>query len=267
MGVPVLLRLSPGANRGGWPAPAQATAVRTNSMTVSTRTPSVSRYVRPSIGSSCLTNNGAIWHTALEAVEDALDAVFVAIAQDRLGQRQPLWRGVGDQGLPTKARGQAAMGPSWRVMRVMWSRMVLDHPLLACSRSLGPGRRSGCAARAAVPMQGAADLPPAVPSGRCPSPPQASLRQFSAVCLDLALASGQRAFSPQWPDALPALRSAARHAWASVAPTPVRSRPFARPPRPPGYSSAQTHTPRPPAPLHRGDYLGKSAPTRCPCLA
>ena len=31
-------------------------------------------------------------HAALEAVEDAFNAVFVAIAQHRLLQRQPLWR-------------------------------------------------------------------------------------------------------------------------------------------------------------------------------
>src|SRR5712692_10250621 len=38
--------------------------------------------------------------TALEAVKDALNAVFVAIAQHRLLQRQQLLPRIGDKGLP-----------------------------------------------------------------------------------------------------------------------------------------------------------------------
>src|SRR5438128_9348297 len=41
-------------------------------------------------------------HAALEAVKDAFNTVFVAIAQHRLLQRQPLWRRIGDKGLPAK---------------------------------------------------------------------------------------------------------------------------------------------------------------------
>src|SRR6266568_9630080 len=40
--------------------------------------------------------------TALEAVEDALNAVCVAIAQHRLLQRPPLLPRIGDKGLPAK---------------------------------------------------------------------------------------------------------------------------------------------------------------------
>src|SRR5207253_6993044 len=49
-------------------------------------------------------------HAALEAVENVFDPVFVPIAQDRLGQRQPLWCRVGDKGLPAEPCGEGDDG-------------------------------------------------------------------------------------------------------------------------------------------------------------
>src|SRR6266849_9480787 len=49
-------------------------------------------------------------HAALEAVENAFDPVFVTIAQDRIGQRQPLLCRVGDKGLPAEPCGEGGNG-------------------------------------------------------------------------------------------------------------------------------------------------------------
>src|SRR5712691_3832668 len=75
---------------------------RTNSVTVSTRTPSVSRYVRPSMCSLSFDKQRCDLDTALEALEDALNAVCVTRAQDRIRQRQPRVPRSGDKGLPAK---------------------------------------------------------------------------------------------------------------------------------------------------------------------
>jgi len=47
---------------------------------------------------------------ALEAVEEALTAVCVAIAQHRLLQRPPLWPRIGDKGLPAKPLAESGDG-------------------------------------------------------------------------------------------------------------------------------------------------------------
>src|SRR5207245_10551710 len=47
---------------------------------------------------------------ALEAIEEAFDTVFVAVAQHRLLQRQPRVHRVGDKGLPTELLGEGGDG-------------------------------------------------------------------------------------------------------------------------------------------------------------
>ena len=49
-------------------------------------------------------------HAALEAIENAFDPVFVPIAQDRIGQRQPLLGRVGDKGPPAEPGGAGGDG-------------------------------------------------------------------------------------------------------------------------------------------------------------
>jgi hypothetical protein len=45
---------------------------------------------------------------ALEAVEEAFDTVFMAIAHDGIAQRKPLWRRMRDEGFPAKALREGA---------------------------------------------------------------------------------------------------------------------------------------------------------------
>src|SRR4029434_8552356 len=69
-------------------------------------------------------------HAALEAVEDAFDTVFVAIAQHCLLQRQLLGRGIGDKALPAKTSAESGDGVCLAsdVGNVVAG--FLDHPLL-----------------------------------------------------------------------------------------------------------------------------------------
>src|SRR4030095_7690308 len=68
---------------------------------------------------------------ALETVEDAFNAVFVAIAQHRILQRQPLLSRIGDKGLPAKTLAKLGNGVflASDVGDVVAG--FLDHPLLA----------------------------------------------------------------------------------------------------------------------------------------
>src|SRR5437764_12766170 len=67
---------------------------------------------------------------ALEAVEDAFNAVFVAVAQHRILQRQPLLPRIGDKGLPAKTLAKIGDGVflASDVGDVVAG--FLDHPLL-----------------------------------------------------------------------------------------------------------------------------------------
>src|SRR5882724_5213401 len=70
-------------------------------------------------------------HTALEAVEEALNAVGVAIAPHRLLPRQPLGPCLGDKSLPAKTLAQ---GSDAAFLASDLGAVVaggLDHPLLA----------------------------------------------------------------------------------------------------------------------------------------
>src|ERR687896_1676139 len=68
---------------------------------------------------------------ALEAVEDAFDPVFVAIAQHRRLQRQLLWGRIGNKGLPAKTLTESGDGVC--LARDLGDVVAgfLDHPLLA----------------------------------------------------------------------------------------------------------------------------------------
>ena len=75
---------------------------------------------------------------ALEAVEEAFHAGCVAVAQDRLRQRQPRVSRIGDKGFPTKTLAMSSDG-------VFLTRDVsdvvagfLDHALLAVHRAAPP---------------------------------------------------------------------------------------------------------------------------------
>src|SRR5512145_1742663 len=72
---------------------------------------------------------------ALEAVEEAFHAVFVAIAQHRLLQREPLGPCMGDEGLPAKTLAERGHGVSLTcdVGDVVAS--FLDHTLRAPHRA------------------------------------------------------------------------------------------------------------------------------------
>src|SRR5256712_11894756 len=82
----------------------------------------------------------------LEAVEDPFDAVFIAIAQHRILQRQPLLPRIGDKGLPAEPlveigdvvfsagdAGDMVAGflddPLWTARRTSASAHVLGVPL------------------------------------------------------------------------------------------------------------------------------------------
>src|SRR5919202_5979641 len=75
---------------------------------------------------------------ALEAVKDAFDPVFVAIAQHRLLQRQPLGSRIGDKGLPAKTL--PASGDGVGLARDVGNVVAgfLDHALLAVPRAAPP---------------------------------------------------------------------------------------------------------------------------------
>ena len=71
---------------------------------------------------------------ALEAVEDALNAVFVAIAQHRLLQRQPRGSCIGDKRLPAQpsAQGREAICLTSDLGDVVAG--LLNHPFLPVQR-------------------------------------------------------------------------------------------------------------------------------------
>src|SRR4030095_6103050 len=73
-----------------------------------------------------------------ETVEDAFNAVFVAIAQHRILQRQPLLSRIGDKGLPAKTLAKLGKG----VFRASELGDVvagfLDHRLWAARRASAP---------------------------------------------------------------------------------------------------------------------------------
>src|SRR5262245_43113899 len=80
---------------------------------------------------------------ALEAVEDAFHAVFVTITQDRLLQREPLLRRIGDKGLPAKTLTKIGnvVFLTHDVGDVIAG--FLDHPLLAVYRASPPTHIAG----------------------------------------------------------------------------------------------------------------------------
>src|SRR5207253_648680 len=87
-------------------------------------------------------------HAALEAVEEAFDTVFVAIAQHRLLQRQPLWRRIGDKGLPAKTLTESGNGICLASDVGHVGAGFLDHPLLAVHRAASPASPSASQVRA-----------------------------------------------------------------------------------------------------------------------
>ena len=81
---------------------------------------------------------------------------------------------------------------------------------------------------------------------------------------DLALASGPPAVAPPAPDVCPAPPSVVPPARAIAPPRPVRSRSLHRPA---GHRRSPPQSPRPRAPVRRGDGPGRSVPARRPGLA
>src|SRR5713101_2835437 len=75
---------------------------------------------------------------ALEAVEDAFNAVFVAIAQHRMRQRQPLLPHIGDKGLPAKTLTEIGNFVLLASDVGDVGAGFLDHPLLAAQRASTP---------------------------------------------------------------------------------------------------------------------------------
>ena len=69
VGLSVILCLFSGCKPGRLACAVSKDRRRTNSVTVNTRTPSVSRYVRPSICSLSLTNSGAMWTRLLRRLK------------------------------------------------------------------------------------------------------------------------------------------------------------------------------------------------------
>ena len=80
---------------------------------------------------------------ALEAIEDAFHTVFVAVAQHRRLQRQPLLPFIGDKGLPAKTLAKIgnAVFLAHDVGEVVAG--VLDHPLLAVYSASPPAHVAG----------------------------------------------------------------------------------------------------------------------------
>src|ERR1041384_950784 len=80
---------------------------------------------------------------ALEAIEDAFHAVFVAVAQHRRLQRQPLLYCIGDKGLPAKTL--ATSGDGVCLTRDVGDVVAdfLDHALLAAHRASPPAHIVG----------------------------------------------------------------------------------------------------------------------------
>src|SRR5207244_12743256 len=81
--------------------------------------------------------------TALEAVEDALNAVFVAIAQHRCLQRQPRGPRIGDKGLPAKTCGESSNGVCLARDAGDVVADFLKHTLLAVHRATPPAHVLG----------------------------------------------------------------------------------------------------------------------------
>src|SRR5262249_60448367 len=77
-------------------------------------------------------------HAALEAVEDAFNAVFIPIVQHRILQRQPFWLRIGDKGLP--AQTLAKRGDGVCLARDVGYLVAdfLDHALLTAARAPPP---------------------------------------------------------------------------------------------------------------------------------
>src|SRR5947209_3766457 len=75
---------------------------------------------------------------ALEALEDAFNTVFVAIAQDRILERQPRVSRIRDKGFPAKTLAAGSDGPflSHDMGNVVAG--FLDHALLAVHRASPP---------------------------------------------------------------------------------------------------------------------------------
>src|SRR5438876_1290799 len=77
-------------------------------------------------------------HAALEAVEEAFDPVFVAIAHDGIAQRQPLWRRMRDEGFPATAVREGADGAFLAGDAGEVRAAVLRDPLLTRCRASSP---------------------------------------------------------------------------------------------------------------------------------
>ena len=80
---------------------------------------------------------------ALEAVEDAFHAVFVAIAQHRILQRQPLWPCIGDKGLPAKTLAVSGDGVFLTSDVGYMVAGFLEHALRAAQRASPPAHVLG----------------------------------------------------------------------------------------------------------------------------
>jgi hypothetical protein len=80
---------------------------------------------------------------ALEAIENAFNAVFVAIAQHRILQRQPLWPRIGDKGLPAKTLAASGDGVFLASDVGYLVAGFLDHALLAAQRASTPAHVVG----------------------------------------------------------------------------------------------------------------------------
>src|SRR2546430_15636896 len=80
---------------------------------------------------------------ALEAMENAFNAVFVAIAQHRILQRQPRWPCIGDKGLPAKALAASGDGGCLASDVGYLVPGFLDRALLAAQRASTPAHVVG----------------------------------------------------------------------------------------------------------------------------
>ena len=102
-------------------------------------------------------------HAALEAVEDAFDTVFVAIAQDGIAQRKPLWRRIRDEGFPAKALREGSDGAFLAGDAGEVIADVLRYPLLTRCRASSPPDVVGVSLDLLLPFYLEAIPLPAVP--------------------------------------------------------------------------------------------------------
>src|SRR2546426_6714620 len=87
----------------------------------------------------------------LEAVEDPFDAVFIAIAQHRILQRQPLLPRIGDKGLPAEPLAEIGDGVFLAGDAGDVVAGLLDDPLWTARRASTPAHILGVSLHLLLP--------------------------------------------------------------------------------------------------------------------